>query len=98
MIPTCPSAGQDTYSASYRAHSSPDGYTFACSGNNHNGAGVAPGYPQYNSAQGLIQGPEVTPVAQPSVPPFSVLVGFHLQSVEAGQTLIKTLEDHFVIA
>lgn len=34
-VPTCPSARQDTYSASYRSQSNPDVFTLYCRGNNH---------------------------------------------------------------
>jgi type II secretory pathway pseudopilin PulG len=52
-IPTCASAGSDTYA--YSSASNPDSYTVYCSGNNHKGVGAPAGYPQYNSIQGLIE-------------------------------------------
>jgi hypothetical protein len=55
MIPTCPSAGMNTYSAGYRSASSPDAYTVFCGGRHHEAFGSAPDYPQYNSTQGLIE-------------------------------------------
>ena len=57
VIPTCPGAGVDTYSLDYRVHHQPEGYTFYCSGLNHESASVARNYPQYNSTQGLIERP-----------------------------------------
>lgn len=64
-IPTCPSAGADTYSGGYAASRSllsngkPVGaYTVVCSGANHTRRGnVPPNFPQYTSTQGLIENP-----------------------------------------
>lgn len=55
-IPTCPSAGHDTYSASYESHLLPDGYTVMCQGANHEKAGLGPNFPQYTSERGLLDG------------------------------------------
>ena len=55
-IPSCPSAGIDTYSGSFSSTSNPDAYSFYCSGTNHTGAGFLAGFPQYNSSQGLVTG------------------------------------------
>lgn len=55
-IPTCPAAGNDTYSSSYTSSKNPDAYTFCCSGKNHTNEGAGENYPQYNSMQGLIPG------------------------------------------
>jgi prepilin-type N-terminal cleavage/methylation domain-containing protein len=52
-IPTCASAGSNTYTTAFTATSNPDGYTFYCSGSNHLSANEAANYPQYNSTQGL---------------------------------------------
>lgn len=56
-VPTCPSAGSDTYSPTFRRARGPDVYTFVCAGQNHTGAGVTGDYPQYSSVQGLIERP-----------------------------------------
>lgn len=56
-IPTCPSAGSDTYTGGFTSASNPDLYTVACTGANHTGAGVTGDYPQYTSVQGLIERP-----------------------------------------
>ena len=55
MIPTCPSAGFDTYSESYKGHIMPDSYTFFCTGANHVELNVPDGqdWPQYTSNWGL---------------------------------------------
>lgn len=55
QIPTCASAGTDTYSAGYTSSITPDAYTFYCEGaTNHKAVGVEANYPQYTSAAGLI--------------------------------------------
>lgn len=54
VMPTCGSAGKDTYLQSYQFNLQPDAYTFYCSGHNHSNAGVGPNFPQYNSTMGLI--------------------------------------------
>jgi prepilin-type N-terminal cleavage/methylation domain-containing protein len=57
VIPTCPSAGTDTYSGNYTAASNPDAYTFVCSGSNHTSLlNGSTSFPQYNSSQGLVSG------------------------------------------
>jgi len=48
-IPTCPSAGRDTYSAGYASFSKPDEYTVVCRGENHPTLGLGPNYPRYGS-------------------------------------------------
>lgn len=55
-IPTCASAGSNTYTAGFTSASNPDAYTFFCNGGkaNHTAASESIGYPQYNSTQGLI--------------------------------------------
>ncbi len=54
-IPTCPSAGADTYTGGFTTVSNPDAYTVVCSGNNHVGVGDSANFPQYTSAQGLVE-------------------------------------------
>lgn len=54
QIPTCPSAGRNTYSSAFRSASNPDAYTVICRGTHHKTAGQARNYPQYTSIQGLI--------------------------------------------
>ena len=54
-IPTCASAGTDTYSSVYTRAANPDRYTVYCSGTNHGAVDAAAGYPQYNSVSGLIE-------------------------------------------
>lgn len=56
-IPTCPGAGRDTYSETYKVASMPDVYTFHCSGENHKGANTPADYPQYNAVMGLVDRP-----------------------------------------
>jgi prepilin-type N-terminal cleavage/methylation domain-containing protein len=54
IIPTCASAGSDTYSSTFSVTSIPDAYTFYCSGTQHASASEPANYPQYNSTQGLV--------------------------------------------
>ena len=58
-IPTCPSAGVETYSATYEVQLGdkkvPDHFTIFCKGHNHERANVPADYPQYNAIQGLIE-------------------------------------------
>ncbi|MHB2017567.1 MAG: type II secretion system protein [Candidatus Xenobia bacterium] len=56
VVPTCPSAGSDTYDSAYSHQSDPDSYSFYCNGSNHNGVGLLSNFPQYNSSQGLVSG------------------------------------------
>jgi prepilin-type N-terminal cleavage/methylation domain-containing protein len=57
VVPTCPSAGTDTYTGSYSSASNPDAYTYFCNGSNHTSLlNGSPNFPQYNSAQGLVSG------------------------------------------
>lgn len=53
MIPQCPSAGEDTYSKTYKSTKDPDYFEFHCSGHHHDAVGVGSNYPQYNSRRGL---------------------------------------------
>ncbi|MCE7868973.1 hypothetical protein DYH09_01210 [bacterium CPR1] len=61
IIPNCPSAGADTYSASYQStpglEADPDTFTLYCRGKNHEKASVLENSPQYSSNQGLIEHP-----------------------------------------
>ncbi|MBT9585694.1 prepilin-type N-terminal cleavage/methylation domain-containing protein [bacterium] len=62
LIPTCPSAGSNTYSATYTVAQTPDGFSYNCAGNNHGKAytgftGTANNYPQYDAEQGLLDHP-----------------------------------------
>ena len=54
LIPTCPSAGRDTYTQGFQSAASPDGYTVVCTGNHHRAVNQGDNYPQYTSTQGLI--------------------------------------------
>lgn len=54
VIPTCASAGRDTYSSSYTLNSSNDIYTIYCNGNFHKVYGFHQNWPQYDSINGLV--------------------------------------------
>lgn len=67
VVPSCPAAGEDTYSRSYvhfrgAPRGGPSGapqpadaaYTVVCSGHHHKKANVGPNLPQYTSREGLI--------------------------------------------
>lgn len=54
-IPTCPSAGADTYTVGYTYSTNPDNFTVYCSGQYHKTLGKAPNHPQYDNIQGLIE-------------------------------------------
>ena len=55
-IPTCASAGSDTYSSTgFTSKSNPDAYTVVCMGGNHTAVDAQGDYPQYDSVQGLIE-------------------------------------------
>jgi hypothetical protein len=56
IMPTCPAAGTDSYSATYREQRCPDAYSFYCQGANHRGATGYSNYPEYNSTQGINYG------------------------------------------
>lgn len=57
-IPSCPGARADTYSNGFHSGSSPDFYEIWCEGVNHRNVDITEaGYPQYNSATGLIVRP-----------------------------------------
>ena len=54
-IPSCPSAGVDTYSPGYIVNGVQSAYTVVCVGSNHLGGGMtAANYPQYSSFSGLV--------------------------------------------
>ncbi len=62
LIPTCPAAGSNTYSATYMVTQTPDAFSYNCSGNNHGKAYTgfnlaANNYPQYDVEQGLLDHP-----------------------------------------
>ena len=63
-LPTCPSAGIDTYSAGYRRDGESGGCSVACQGRNHQDMGVGPDLPAYTSDTGL-EMPEGTPKVTP---------------------------------
>jgi hypothetical protein len=62
-IPTCPAAGSDTYSSTYKASTGPDRFELACSGNHHKQR--RDNLPAYNSVAGLDGG---TPLQAPQTP------------------------------
>jgi hypothetical protein len=51
-IPTCPAAGRDTYTATYKVEAKPDHFYFFCQGHSHQDAPVD--RPAYDSNTGLI--------------------------------------------
>lgn len=55
-LPTCPSAGSDTYSGAYQVHQRPARFTFCCEGQHHRGAlsRESRNLPAYLSDQGLL--------------------------------------------
>lgn len=56
-IPTCPSAGRDTYTESLQLN--PKGYTVCCQGTNHEEAGLHhPNFPAYDNESGLSERPD----------------------------------------
>lgn len=62
LIPTCPAAGSNTYSQTYKVTQTPDAFSYNCSGNNHGKAYTgfnlnASNYPQYDAEQGLLDHP-----------------------------------------
>lgn len=60
-IPTCPSAGSNSYSSGYSSTLTPDAFSFYCSGDNHNNAlkayGSSPNFPQYVLGRGITDHP-----------------------------------------
>lgn len=57
VIPPCPVAKTDTYSATYKLFPDPVFFQIQCTGD-HSADGMAPGLPAYNAAQGIIEKPE----------------------------------------
>ena len=55
-IPTCPTAGSDTYSGSYAFTILPDAFEVFCQGSFHSGF-TDVNYPRFNAAQGLVERP-----------------------------------------
>lgn len=61
-IPTCPAAGQDTYTTNFTSATTPDAFSFYCNGTNHakayTGFGSAgANFPQYFAESGLVDHP-----------------------------------------
>lgn len=61
-LPTCPTAGSDTYSGSYLRSEQPDAFTIFCQGKHHGPSG---NYPQYSAMEGLIVGDAREDAPQP---------------------------------
>ncbi len=55
LIPTCPAAGKDTYSASYQVSKDGKNYSFYCKGHYHKSEGAPENDPSYNSQTGLVK-------------------------------------------
>lgn len=60
IIPTCASAGSDTYSQGYVFNAAPDTYTISCRGYYHSQVGIPKDFPQYDSIIGLKMKPVET--------------------------------------
>lgn len=56
-LPTCPSAGMDTYTSGYESDSLHNRFTVHCSGSHHRLLQVPAGYPQYSPGRGIIRAP-----------------------------------------
>ena len=91
IIPNCPAAGKDTYSASYQVTTAPDAFTVFCQGTNH----VQANYPEYSSVQGVID-PDYQRLRESHTdddrmpePTYILLIG--LKSVEQYQKIADTL-------
>ena len=60
-MPTCPSAGRDTYSATYTRVEAKEGswesYKVCCGGENHIAVGIPANYPAYDGISGLTERP-----------------------------------------
>ncbi|MBI2265369.1 MAG: hypothetical protein HYU64_09390 [Armatimonadetes bacterium] len=69
MLPTCPAAGKDTYSASYTTDGKAS-YSFCCKGKHHAAIGVPADYPKYTSEQGIVLAQNVK--APPKPPAYSL--------------------------
>ena len=70
LIPNCPAATSDTYSATYTYafyspdHPTPDAYTLHCQGHFHKRAGLPPDQPIYTSYSGLLDEPSASRAPQ----------------------------------
>jgi type II secretory pathway pseudopilin PulG len=94
-IPTCPAAGADTYSATYKPSSDGHGYSVACGGTRHAALGVPADMPAYNSTAGLVSPSINAPaIGQPLVQPQDVtwLVALHLKDEAGARGIIDKLE------
>ncbi len=80
-MPKCPSAGSDTYSASYQ--NTGTGYSIACSGNHHG----AENLPAYNSTEGLISAPGSEQDA-PEEPQPSVVIAAPVKDISLAHKLL----------
>lgn len=61
-IPTCPGAGEDTYSRTYECSIKPDNFSFCCAGDNHRKAysgfpASSKDFPKYSAVEGLMDHP-----------------------------------------
>ena len=86
-VPTCPAAGSDTYSASYKTVGA--GFSLACSGNHHGGENL----PSYSSEEGLTPAPVMNeqPPAQPDP---SAVVSAPVKDISlAHKLLLKAMPD-----
>lgn len=82
QIPTCPSAGKDTYSSSYLVGQNFDAYTFYCSGANHTDVqGVGPNFPEYSSLSGLLEKQAPRPISIHAILISAILAGAVLLAV-----------------
>ncbi|MFN8609312.1 MAG: prepilin-type N-terminal cleavage/methylation domain-containing protein [Vulcanimicrobiota bacterium] len=62
LIPTCPAAGTNTYTAQYSSVTTPDSFSFLCGGTNHAKAytgfnSTGQNFPQYFAESGLVDHP-----------------------------------------
>lgn len=56
VVPTCPEACEDTYSATYQVKTRPEAFSFCCGGQNH--LPWPANFPGYHSEKGLLLPPE----------------------------------------
>lgn len=56
-LPICPTAGQQTYTASFFSQVDPDTYLLRCEGTFHSSLAIPTDYPQYDSGRGLVERP-----------------------------------------
>lgn len=90
-IPTCPAAGADTYSATWKAATDPDRFEVACGGNHHADAGLGENSPAYDSKLGLTG--DASSMTAPAVPRSTFVVALSLKDVKAAGDLIAKLEE-----